>query len=119
MIKVWNQRNDRYNVFGDQQYFISELAGGHGGSDPKIVEEFLNYVMYDGKMVTSPIAARYAVAAGCQASESLRHGGQPLDIPEVSEEIVRYFNESFQETRNIYVPVTRTGEIKEAALSKL
>ena len=56
-------------------------AGSHGGADPLIVEEFLRYVREGGETTATPEAARMAVAAGYQATMSLRDGGKPLDIP--------------------------------------
>jgi predicted dehydrogenase len=94
VIRVWNKRNDSYNVFGDEQYFIPEIRGTHGGADPKIVQEFIDYVRNNSKIITSPIAARYSVAAGCMATESLRNGGSPMDIPQLPSEMIAYFNES-------------------------
>ncbi|OHB53014.1 MAG: oxidoreductase, partial [Planctomycetes bacterium GWF2_50_10] len=43
VIKLWNRRSG-YNPDGDEQFVISEEDGGHGGADPKIVAEFLNYI---------------------------------------------------------------------------
>lgn len=40
---------------------------------------------------TSPVAARMAVAAGFRATESLRNGGTPLDVPPLDPELVAYF----------------------------
>jgi hypothetical protein len=34
-----------------------------------------------GPIATSPVAARYSVAAGCAATRSLRHGSVPQDVP--------------------------------------
>lgn len=54
--------------------------------------EFIRYVREDGKISTSPIAARNSVAAGCLATHSLRNGGIPMEVPKVPEEITAYFN---------------------------
>ncbi|MBN1943894.1 MAG: Gfo/Idh/MocA family oxidoreductase [Phycisphaerae bacterium] len=91
VVALWNQRCD-YKAHGDVQYRISVDEGSHGGADPKIVAEFVRYVREGGKILTSPIAARNSVAAGCQATESIRNGGIPLDIPPVPEELAEYFN---------------------------
>ncbi len=93
-IRVWNKRNDGYNVFGDEQYFIPETSGSHGGADPNIVQEFIDFVRNNSKIITSPIAARYSVAAGCKATESLRNGGSPMDVPQLSSELIEYFSQS-------------------------
>ena len=56
-------------------------ASGHGGADGLIVEEFLNFVRDGGETTATPDAARMAVAAGYQATVSLRSGGSPLEVP--------------------------------------
>ncbi len=91
VIRVWNRRRSGYNPYGDEQYFIPESDGTHGGADPRIIDEFIQYVRGKSRPTTSPVAARYAVAAGCMATSSLRNGGIPRDIPQVPPEIVDYF----------------------------
>jgi len=91
VIRVWNRRTD-YNAQGDEQYLIPEAEGGHGGADPLIVEEFLHYVRHGGSTVTSPVAARHSVAAGCMAAHSLRHGSIPVDVPPLDREVQAYFD---------------------------
>jgi hypothetical protein len=54
--------------------------------------EFLRLVCFGEPTSISPIAARNAVAAGALATESLRNGSVPLDVPPVSEHIVSYFS---------------------------
>jgi predicted dehydrogenase len=90
VVRVWNRRTD-YNPYGDEQYYIPPVRGGHGGADPSIVAEFLRYVRSGGKVTTSPIAARNSVAAGVCAAESLRNGGIPVDVPSVEPELEAYF----------------------------
>jgi predicted dehydrogenase len=96
VIRVWNRRQNEYNPFGDEQYFIPDSAGSHGGSDPSIVDEFLNFVANGNKVSTSPVAARYAVAAGCLATQSLRNGSVPLVIPELPAFLADYFNRTMR-----------------------
>lgn len=96
VVRVWNRRCG-YNHDGDEHYSIPVDPGSHGGADPKIVGEFVRYVREGGKVLTSPIAGRNSVAAGCQATESLRHGGMPLEIPPVPQEIADYFNADLAE----------------------
>ena len=89
-MRLWN-RKSFYNPYGDEQFFMPVVSGGHGGADPSIVDEFVRYVRTGGKVTTSPIAARYSVAAGCLAAHSLRHGGIPIDIPRLSDDLIAYF----------------------------
>lgn len=94
VLRVFNRRTE-YNPWGDEQYFFPRLhygrGGGHGGADPLIVAEFIRFVREGGRIQTSPIAARYSVAAGYSATQSLRNGAMPEDIPPLPEEIVEYF----------------------------
>lgn len=91
-IMVWNRRSDTYNLIGDEVYRgdAVKTTGGHGGSDRVIVGEFIDYV--SGKIsetTATPEAARMSVATGCQAADSLRNGGQPLDVPPINEGILQ------------------------------
>lgn len=90
VVRLWNRRT-HFNPYGDEQFFIPPVAGGHGGADPNIVAEFVRYARSGGKVATSPIAARFSVAAGCMAAHSLRSGGVPMDVPDVSEDVLAYF----------------------------
>jgi hypothetical protein len=60
------------------------------------VAEFLSFVRHGGATNTSPLAARFAVAAGCAAADSLRSGGTPQDVADVAPQCWSYFNEQFQ-----------------------
>ncbi|HEX2679774.1 MAG TPA: Gfo/Idh/MocA family oxidoreductase, partial [Candidatus Dormibacteraeota bacterium] len=80
VIKVWNRRKRGF-AEADVTLPIQVAIGGHGGADALIVAEFIRFVRDGGATETSPIAARYAVAAADAATESLRHGGIPADVP--------------------------------------
>lgn len=81
-IFVWNRRTDQYRLIGDQVHYGGGTAeGGHGGADTKIVDEFLAFVRSGTPTTSTPEAARMAVAAGCQATASLRSGGGALEVP--------------------------------------
>jgi hypothetical protein len=90
-VRLWNVRSDRYTPQADQAFALNHLAGGHGGGDPSIVAEFVRYVREGGPIKTSPVAARYSVAAGCMATESLRNGSVPRTVPTLDNELARYF----------------------------
>lgn len=75
-IHVWTQRGSRREP--DIIYNLKASDGGHGGSDPNIVNAFFDFVR-DGKPpVVSPVAARNAVAAGALAHCSMRNGNMPM-----------------------------------------
>lgn len=90
VVTLWNHRY-YYNPHGDIQYFVRAESGSHGGADPKIVAEFVRWLREGTPISTSPIAARYSVAAGCMAADSLRNGSAPREIPPVLAELVEYF----------------------------
>jgi predicted dehydrogenase len=89
-IKLWNRRTN-WNPDADAVFAMDPEAGGHGGADPKIVAEFLRFVRSGGPINTSPVAARYSVATGCQATESLRNGGVPMDVPQLDPALEAHF----------------------------
>lgn len=90
VVRLWNRRTG-YNPYGDEQYFIPRDDGSHGGADPRIVDEFVRYLREGAKITTSPLAARYSVAAGCQAAQSLRNSGMPVDVPPLPDGVEAYF----------------------------
>ena len=89
-IKLWNNKT-HYNGEADVVFNVGSGSGAHGGADPKIIAEFIRFLLTGCKINTSPIAARHSVAVGCLASESLRNGSVPKDIPPLSKEIEEYF----------------------------
>lgn len=106
-IQVWNQRKKGYGE-PDEIHPVSRASGEHHGADELIVAEFLRHVRYGGATETSPLAARYSVAAGCAATYSLRHGGIPIGIAPVAPQVVRYLDrQSF----------LRTGVVTEPGLA--
>jgi len=90
-VRVFDRRTDSWAPDEAQIFEIGEKEGGHGGADPSIVAEFLRYVREGGATDTSPVAGRYAVAAGCAAAESLRNGGNTVVVPPVPDELAAYF----------------------------
>jgi predicted dehydrogenase len=90
VLRVWNKRHG-YKPEGDLEIAVPPTEGSHGGADPRIVAEFIRYLRVGGKIATSPIAARNSVAAGCKATESLRNGNIPLEVPKPEAALVGYF----------------------------
>ncbi|MFJ9249273.1 Gfo/Idh/MocA family protein [Streptomyces sp. NPDC101776] len=95
VVKVWNSRRSGYRERPDAEYPVADTAvdrnGEHGGADPLLIDEFLRFVRHGGRTDTSPVAARMAVAAGSGATESLRDGGTPREVPPLETELVAYF----------------------------
>jgi predicted dehydrogenase len=92
VVKVWNSGRSGYREDADLVVEIPTADGGHAGADPRLVAEFVNFVRDGGATVTSPIAARAAVAAGHAATTSLRSNGAPIDIPALDPDLVAYFD---------------------------
>ena len=93
VVKVWNSRRSGYRERADAEYRVPATGqdGEHGGADPLLIAEFLRFVRHGGRTDTSPVAARMAVAAGSGATESLRDGGTPREVPPLDPELVAYF----------------------------
>ncbi|TCC28691.1 Gfo/Idh/MocA family protein [Kribbella sindirgiensis] len=92
VVKVWNSRRSGYREDADQVVEIAGETEHHGGADPHLVAEFVNFVRDGGATLTSPIAARAAVAAGYAATQSLRANGVPQDVPALDPALVSYFD---------------------------
>lgn len=97
VVRVWNSRRSVHRERADAEYPVpvpdaAEGADtGHGGADPLIIDEFLRFVREGGRTDTSPVAARMAVAAGFEATESLRTGGAVREVPPLDPELIAYF----------------------------
>ncbi len=84
-------RTTRTSDEPDIVYNIKPVEGGHGGGDPRTVAAFLAFIR-DGVIPnTSPVAARYSVAAGVMATESLRDGCTPRVVPDLDPDLMAYF----------------------------
>jgi predicted dehydrogenase len=92
VVKVWNSGRSGYRLDADQVVEVASEDEGHGGADPKLVDEFVRFVRDGGATLTSPIAARAAVAAGFAATTSLRSNGTPIDIPQLDPALISYFD---------------------------
>jgi len=82
-MRVWvkTRRSNSYRELADRTYDIKPSAGGHGGADPVICQDFLDMVIDGKEPVATPLAGRMSVAAGCAGAHSLRNGGVPVDVP--------------------------------------
>lgn len=89
-IEVWDKRVDRFRLNGDATFRTDPYEGTHGGADPLIVQSFVDAIRSGEKPATTPQAARYSVAAGCIAAESIRNGGGALDVPLLAPELENY-----------------------------
>lgn len=92
-VKVWNARRSHFRDEPDEVHEVPPApdGSGHGGADPLLMDEFLRFVREGGRTDTSPVAARMAVAAGYQATMSLRDGGTPRRVEPLDPELAAYF----------------------------
>jgi predicted dehydrogenase len=88
LVHLWDKRGDSQP---DAVFRFRPIKGGHGGSDTNIIAEFIRYIREGGKIDTSPVAARYSVAAGYQATMSIRDGFTPKAVPALDPELRAYF----------------------------
>jgi predicted dehydrogenase len=86
----------------DTLYPMEEVEGFHGGADPRIIAEFLDFLQKGIKTNTSPIAARYSVAAGVMGTKSLREGSCLKQVPILDKDLIDYFDNGQKKKLNAY-----------------
>lgn len=91
VVRLWNTKTG-YKPEGDQDFPMPATEGGHGGADPSIVDEFVRFVRGEAKPTTSPVAARYSVAAGCAATDCIRNSDADGIVPPLDPELVAFFD---------------------------
>jgi predicted dehydrogenase len=92
VVKVWTTRSDAYRDDADEVITVPPAdSGGHGGADPLLITEFVRFVRDGGPTMTSPVAAREAVAAAFAATTSLRSGGGAVDVPPLDADLAAWF----------------------------
>lgn len=89
-VHVWNRRSEGRSE-ADLVVPVHTPTGTHGGADPVLMAEFLRFVRDGAATVTSPVAAREAVAAGCAATMSLRNAGRAVEVAAPDRELAAYF----------------------------
>jgi len=91
VVRLWDRRCG-YKPEADAEFHTPAAShGGHGGADPAIVDEFIRFLRGQTRATTSPVAARYSVAAGCAATACLRDGSLGMTVPPVPDDVARYF----------------------------
>lgn len=78
-VHLWNRRMG-YQEHGNEVFRIPNFEGGHGGADPLLLDDFVNFLRGGEARGATPWDARMAVAAGCQGAASLRSNSTPFDI---------------------------------------
>lgn len=85
-IWLWTQRCGNVAGGGYQTIAVPPATGSHGGADPLIVDDFLDFVKTGQCQGAHPIDARMSVAAGLAATQSLREGNRPMDVMSLAQE---------------------------------
>ncbi len=80
-----------FNDEPDEIITLKSSREWHGGADPAIVEEFLQSISGNRQPVISVLDARAAVATADMATQSIRQGNVPYDIPAPSAELLEHF----------------------------
>lgn len=89
-VAVWTERTHQHaepNII----HRLDPVSGGHGGGDPRTIEAFIRFIRDGVAPNTNPVAARYSVAAGVKATESLRRGSRLMQVPTLDPELEAYF----------------------------
>lgn len=90
-IGIWDRRHAGW-AEPDHTLAIEAGTGGHGGADPRLIDEFLRFARDGTPTDTSPIAAWQSVATGVLATQSLRTDGSAIDLPRLGPDVEEYFN---------------------------
>jgi len=85
-VHLWNRRTG-YSEMGHEVFRIPHIDGEHGGADPLVVNDFLSFIQGEPSTGASTVDARMSVAVGCLATESLRNGNLPQDIPPIPQKV--------------------------------
>ncbi len=78
-VHIWDHRTG-YSEHGHEVHRIPDLEGGHGGADPRVIEDFFNYLEGGSRAGIAIEAARMAIATGYYGTESLRNDSTPYLI---------------------------------------
>jgi predicted dehydrogenase len=69
---------------GEKQHLSFFQGGGHGGSHPHLVHEFVRAVLEERRPYVDAPTAAGITSAGICAHQSAMEGGRPIDIPDFS-----------------------------------
>ncbi|MDR0878617.1 MAG: Gfo/Idh/MocA family oxidoreductase [Treponema sp.] len=80
-IRRFTVKHEDYDETNPQLSLDRDASGGHGGSHPHMVHEFIRSVIENRKSWVNEINGANIVAAGICAHESAIQGGKIIDIP--------------------------------------
>jgi predicted dehydrogenase len=80
-IRRFTIKREDYDETNPQLSLDRDASGGHGGSHPHMVHEFIRSILEDRKSRINEVNGANIVAAGICAHESAMREGQIIDIP--------------------------------------
>lgn len=84
-VYVWTRKSSSLRELSNRVYDIKPAEGGHDGADPFVCRDFIRSILSGEPPLSDPISGRMSVAAGVRATESMRSGGQVLEVPGLPE----------------------------------
>jgi predicted dehydrogenase len=81
-VRRFTVRSDDYDETNPQLSLDRDASGGHGGSHPHMVHEFIRSILENRKSWINEANGANIVAAGICAHESAMKGGAIIDLPE-------------------------------------
>jgi len=86
-VYLWKRRPGQVHCEPDEILESPSRFGGHGGADPQITKDFVDMVVDGVQPRATAVAGRWSVAAGVCATQSLRSGGVPVDVPPLPDDL--------------------------------
>jgi predicted dehydrogenase len=87
-IRRFTVKSEDYDETNPQLSLNCDASGGHGGSHPHMVHEFIRSILENRKAWVNEINGANIVAAGIAAHESAMKGGEIITIPNFYQEQV-------------------------------
>ncbi len=87
VVCLTRNRSKKSKNLSNRTYEVKPAAGGHGGADPEICDDFVAMILGGKEPVSTPVAGRMSVAVGCAATESLRRGGRVVTVPPLARDL--------------------------------
>jgi predicted dehydrogenase len=81
-IRRFTVKSDDYDETNPQLSLDRDASGGHGGSHPHMVHEFIRSILENRKSRINEINGANIAAAGIAAHESAMKDGEPIEIPD-------------------------------------